>query len=216
MTTLPTPEITEPAPVAATPKRRLRNLLADAALNVALVSALALFAAGAVLPALTGGTALTVMTGSMAPSLPPGHILVYQPVNADTLKTGDVIAYQPDTNITGGIPITHRVIEVDSNDGHTSQVIVQGDANPAPDKPVKPGQIIGKMVYYIPFAGMLRVLAFHTGLGWLANALCLGLVGYGLLLWARGAIAGRRRAKAEQSVSADPTPSVEVSAHVPG
>ncbi|MFB9714277.1 signal peptidase I [Arthrobacter methylotrophus] len=203
MTTLAMPEIIEPSHPSAAPKS-LRSLLADTFTYVALGSALALLVAGGVLPALTGGKALTVMTGSMAPSLPPGHILVYQPVPADSLKSGDVIAYQPDTNITGGIPITHRVIEVDSNDGHVSQIIVQGDANPAPDKPVKPGQIIGKMVYYIPFAGMLRVLAFHAGLDWLANVVCLAIVGYCLLMWARGT--RRRRGSTGQSAQTDPTP----------
>lgn len=218
MTTTAIPEKTDTTPPAISRGRRLRSRITDAALNVVLVGALALFAAGAVVPAATGGTALTVLSGSMTPSLPPGYILVYQPVNADTLKAGDVIAYQPDSDITGGIPITHRVIEVATAGGHTSEVIVQGDANPAADKPVMPGQIIGKMVYYIPFAGTLRLLAFHSGLAWLPDALCGGLIAYGALLWVREAWTDRKRARLQRAATAQASeaPRGDVSAHVPG
>lgn len=198
MTATISDQITTPAEAA--PKRRFRSLLIDLGINVALAAALLLVAVAAVLPALTGGTALTVMTGSMAPNLPPGHILVYHPVNADTLKAGDVIAYQPDNNITGGVPITHRVIDVRHMDGHASEVIVQGDANPVPDKPVRPEQIIGKMDYYIPFAGTLRLLAFHAGVASLPNFLAVGLVSFGIFLFVRDLLPGRRKAKQEAVV----------------
>lgn len=179
MTATISDQITPPAEAA--PKPRFGSRIMDLGINVALGAALFLVSVAAVLPALTGGMALTVMTGSMAPSLPPGHILIYHPVNADTLKVGDVIAYQPDNNITGGVPITHRVIEVRNAGGHATEVIVQGDANPVPDKPVRPEQIIGKMDYYIPFAGTLRLLAFQAGVSSLPNFLAVGLVSFGIL-----------------------------------
>jgi signal peptidase len=162
MTTTTLPEQTEAAPAKSSREPRFGGRLIDLGINVAFAAALFLVGITAVLPAVTGGTALTVMTGSMAPNLPPGHILIYHPVDAGTLKIGDVIAYQPDSNITDGIPITHRVIDVQYTNGHATEIIVQGDANPAPDKPVRPEQIIGKMDYYVPYAGMLRLLAFHA------------------------------------------------------
>ncbi|TSE14998.1 signal peptidase I [Arthrobacter sp. KBS0703] len=195
MTTTTRPEPTEAAPATGSPNPRFGSRLIDLGITVAFVVAMALVGVCAVLPAVTGGTALTVMTGSMAPNLPPGHILIYHPVDADTLKVGDVIAYQPDDNITGGIPITHRVIDVKSADGHATEVIVQGDANPAPDKPVRPEQIIGKMDYYVPFAGALRLLAFHAGVASLPSILAVGLVSYGIFLFARELLPGRRTAK---------------------
>lgn len=179
------------------PKPRFGSRLIDLGVNVALGAALLLVGVAAVLPALTGGMALTVMTGSMAPSLPPGHILVYHPVQADALKVGDVIAYQPDDNITGGVPITHRVIEVRHAGGYAAEVIVQGDANPVPDKPVRPEQIIGKMDYFIPFAGTLRLLAFHAGVASLPSFLAAGLVSYGIFLFVRDLLPGRRKARQE-------------------
>ncbi|ACL41985.1 peptidase S26B, signal peptidase (plasmid) [Pseudarthrobacter chlorophenolicus A6] len=197
MTTLPDHQITPPADTGSTPKPAIGSRLIDLGVNVAFAAALFLVAVAAVLPALTGGTAMTVMTGSMAPALPPGHILIYHPVAADTLKVGDVIAYQPDKNITGGVPITHRVIGVHHTGGHAEEIIVQGDANPVPDKPVRPEQIIGKMDYYIPFAGMLRLLAFHAGLASLFDLLPAGLIGYGIFLFVRALLPGRRKAKPE-------------------
>lgn len=190
--TTPPDNINQPA--EAKPKR-FGSRLIDLGVNVALAAALLLVSVAAVLPALTGGTALTVMTGSMAPNLPPGHILIYHPVSADTLKVGDVIAYQPDHNITDGVPITHRVIDVRRTGGQAVEVIVQGDANPVPDKPVRPEQIIGKMDYYIPFAGMLRLLAFHAGLASLPDFLAVGLISYGIFLFVRDLLPVRKARK---------------------
>jgi signal peptidase len=101
----------------------------------------------------------------------------------------------------GGVPITHRVIDVEYEGGHAAEVIVQGDANPAPDKPVGPAQIIGKMDYYIPYVGLFRVLAFHGGLEWLPNSLSVGLVGYGVFLLVRDLLAGRRKPKQEATAA---------------
>lgn len=164
--------------------------------NVALFAALAFFAAGTVVPAVTRGTVMTVMTGSMAPNIPPGHIIVFHEVDADTLKVGDVIAYQPTDNSTGGVPITHRVIEVQGTAGHATRIIVQGDANPVPDRPVNPAQIIGKMSYCIPYVGLPRVAAFYSGLPWLPIVLSFALFSYAIVLWAGEARAKRKAARA--------------------
>lgn len=181
------------SPQAAAPgAARSKWLSTGMFVNVALAVALAFFIAGAVIPALTGGTVMTVMTGSMAPSIPPGHIVVFNAADPDTLKNGDVIAYQPKDNITGGVPITHRVVGVEATNGRTSHVIVQGDANPVPDRPVEPGQIIGKMSYFIPYAGLPRVAAFHSGLAWLPTLLSGLLLAYAGVLWS-GELRGKRR-----------------------
>lgn len=114
----------------------------------------------------------------MQPSLPPGHIVVYGRVDVATLKVGDVIAYQPDNNVTGGIPITHRVIAVDNPGSPQGRIIVQGDAVPLPDAPVRPDQVIGKMDYFIPYAGLLKVLAYQAGFGAALPILSGGLLAY--------------------------------------
>jgi signal peptidase len=92
---------------------------------MALIIAVFLTLIAAVIPVLTGGTAMTVMTGSMAPNLPPGH----SPSTARwtcTLNPGDIIAYQRATIFTNGIPITDQVIAVESTGGHVGRIIVKG------------------------------------------------------------------------------------------
>ena len=196
MTPLTLPEQTDPAPVLV-PPRRLTERLAGIGSTIGVILALLFLAVTVVAPAVTGGQSLTVMTGSMAPTLPPGHVIIFHPVDADTIKPGDVIAYQPANNITNGIPITHRVIGINSVDGHARDVIVQGDANPVPDAPVQPGQIIGKMSYYVPYVGLLRLAAFNTGLAWLPALISSALFGYIALIWVTELLAMRRDRKSK-------------------
>lgn len=172
-----------------------RTLSAGLFSTVALAAAIGFFTVAAIIPALTGGAVMTVMTGSMAPNIPPGHIVVFHEADPETLKAGDVIAYQPKDNITSGVPITHRIVGVETANGRTSHVVVQGDANPVPDRPVEPGQIIGKMSYFIPYAGLPRVAAFHSGLIWLPTLLSGLLLTYAGLLWAGELRSKRRKAR---------------------
>jgi signal peptidase len=184
MNTLPvatTPAI-DAVPPSTVPRRISFDRLAGVATTGALIVALLLALVAVVVPAATGGTALTVMTGSMTPNLPPGHIAVYYPVNADTLHPGDVIAYQPAGNWTNGVPITHRVTALESTGGHVTSITVKGDANPVPDKPLQPGQVIGKMAYSVPFVGLLQVVGFHLGVDWIRWVLSASLLGYGAFL----------------------------------
>jgi signal peptidase I len=149
--------------------------LVSAGVTAALVAVLGLLFAAMVFPAMTGRTPMTILTGSMQPSLPPGHIVIYGPVNPAELSVGDVIAYQPDTDITDGIPITHRIIAIDQA---AERIIVQGDAVPYPDAPIRHEQVIGKMDYFIPYAGFLKVVAFQVGLGPIVPLLSMGLFAY--------------------------------------
>lgn len=115
----------------------------------------------------------------MTPNLPPGHIAVYYPVNAETLRAGDIIAYQPADNWTNGVPITHPITDVETAEGHVTGITVKGDANRFPDKPLQPSQIVGKMAYFVPFVGLLQVVGFHLGVDWIRWVLSASLLGYG-------------------------------------
>ena len=106
-----------------------------------------------ILPALGGGTAYTILTGSMKPSMPPGTVVVVRPTPVDEIRTGDVVTYQ----LESGQPTvaTHRVIAVRTTLDGKVQLITQGDANNAPDpKPVLPVQVQGKRWYSVPFVGL--------------------------------------------------------------
>lgn len=88
------------------------------------------------------------ISSSMHPKIPK-YSLVYikQTDTVEDLKIGDIIAYQGTEK-----PVLHRIIEID---GEIIQT--QGDANDTPDAPIKFNQVIGKMVFSIPYIGILFV-----------------------------------------------------------
>ena len=96
----------------------------------------------------------TVMSGSMEPALGVGSLVFVQPVEASTLRDGDVISY-----ITAGNNIvTHRinttVTEYDDNGAKTIHYITKGDANNSVDGgTVDPRNVIGKVMISIPLLG---------------------------------------------------------------
>jgi signal peptidase len=88
-----------------------------------------------------------VYTGSMEPAIPVGSVVVIKPVDPETLKIGDIICF----TLTEPTSITHRIINI------TDQgFITKGDANEDPDQwIVKKGNVIGKVIFTIPFIGYL-------------------------------------------------------------
>ena len=127
-------------------------------------AALATLAAAAGLIAmrlLLGWYPMVVYTGSMAPTIPIGAVVVVQPVPADALVVGDVISFRAPQ--TGNLPVTHRIVEVERLPATAEQpggwqVITQGDANRAPDVwRIGEQQITGRVGYSIPSIGYALV-----------------------------------------------------------
>jgi signal peptidase len=108
-----------------------------------------------VLPAVVHGSALTVLTNSMAPRLPPGTLIVIRPTPIENIHVGQVLTYQ----IHSGSPavISHRVIEreVSTKDG-TTIFITKGDNNALADPPVQEAQVKGTLWYSIPYLGFVN------------------------------------------------------------
>ena len=95
--------------------------------------------------------ARVVLTGSMAPTIKAGDVVILVPTAHRIPKIGDVVAYTGrrfDGSSVG--TFTHRIIDGDQINGFT----VKGDANPSPDvqKP-KLADISGIVVFSIPFIG---------------------------------------------------------------
>ncbi|MBQ1520459.1 MAG: signal peptidase I [Clostridia bacterium] len=84
-----------------------------------------------------------VLTGSMEPTIPANSLIFV--VKDKTPAVGEIVVYQ-----TGGTPVVHRVIEVDSENG---LVITQGDANNAPDDPITLSRIKGRVLFSVPAIG---------------------------------------------------------------
>ncbi|MDJ0335652.1 signal peptidase I [Salinibacterium sp. G-O1] len=143
-------------PVEGDPKEKsllhyLGLALSGALLVMVLVIAVLVIAA----PAIVGGSALTVLTNSMAPKFPPGTLIVIKPTPIDEIKVGDVLTYQ----IKSGNPavISHRVITRSvSLEGETT-FITKGDNNDLADpKPIMEVQVKGTLWYAIPYLGFVN------------------------------------------------------------
>jgi signal peptidase len=74
---------------------------------------------------------MTMLTGSMAPNIEPGDVVVSTPLDVQDVQVGMVITYH--IPIDDHRVVTHRVIEVDHTADGTVSVRTQGDANDAPD-----------------------------------------------------------------------------------
>ena len=115
-------------------------------LAAVLISFSALSVSGAV-------KARIVLTGSMAPAINPGDIILTTTVDRLTPKKGDVVAYT--ARRFNGDPVgifSHRIIGGNAKDGF----LVKGDANKSPDiqKPT-PKDIVGVVFFVLPFIGTL-------------------------------------------------------------
>jgi signal peptidase len=94
-----------------------------------------------------------VLTGSMAPSIKSGDIILTLPPTRMVPKKGDVVAYVGKRFDGSKVGVfSHRIIGGDANSGF----IVKGDANPSPDvqRPKIP-DITGVVFFTIPFIGRL-------------------------------------------------------------
>jgi signal peptidase I len=153
------------------------------ALILGVLLGVAVAVAVAVVPALTGAHALTVLTGSMQPTLPVGSVVVAQPVPASQIASGDIITFtdrDPESEATR--VVTHRVIDVQaSSNGPTFGT--KGDANNVADaRRTAAGDVIGVRWYSVPWVGTVRdSLATPVGLSYAVGLLLLLVAGHLLL-----------------------------------
>jgi signal peptidase len=131
-----------------------------------------------------GQPVMTIISGSMTPTIAVGDIVVDAPVTAaqaSDLHVGQIISFRA----TPGSPeiITHRIVAVRVQDGAVSY-ITKGDANNSADSTPRPASdVIGLYRFPIPRGGYVLV-AMHTPrviVMLLASAL-LWIVA-GLLFW---------------------------------
>jgi signal peptidase I len=118
---------TSPAPRWSRIARRSVHVLG----SLALVCAALMLAAMTIGPRLLHYRTATMLTGSMAPGIVPGDVIVDTPERAADIKVGQIITYQ--------IPVddhrveSHRVIWVHHNHDGSALFRTQGDANDGAD-----------------------------------------------------------------------------------
>jgi signal peptidase len=174
-------------------------------LSAGLLGLLALIGALVILiPAVTGSTPMTILTGSMQPTYPPGTLIIVQPVDAADLRIGDAITYQ----IESGKPevVTHRIIAIASTGGEPT-FTTQGDNNNVADsKPVQPVQVRGKVWYAVPYIGYVNTIVNGDNRSWIVPVSAVALFAYAGWMLASGIWQSvrRRRRQARREAGREP------------
>lgn len=91
-----------------------------------------------------------VGSGSMAPALLPGDVVVYD--RTESARPGEVLVFDR-SGIAGRV--VHRVVDRDERGSY----LTRGDANPVPDRDrVEPGAALGKAVVVLPFGRLVALV----------------------------------------------------------
>ena len=101
---------------------------------------------GNALPMPFGYGAAVVLTGSMEPAIMQDDLILV--ARQENYETDDVVVYQ-----AGSMIVCHRILSIEDE-----TVITQGDANNAPDAPIRLETIKGEVVGVIPGAGAIARL----------------------------------------------------------
>ena len=132
---------------------KVLKLAGNALAALCVASLLAIIALLVVLPRLQGGAALTVLSGSMTPTIGVGSMVVVRPIDPASVRPGDIITFQAASGKSD--LITHRAVRIQL-DTEPPSIITKGDANPVEDiRPVPFGAVRGKVWLTIPLVGTL-------------------------------------------------------------
>lgn len=147
------------------------------------------------LPTLVGGSAMTVLTQSMEPGLPPGTLVVIRPTPVDDIRVGDVVTYQIRSGESA--VVSHRVTAKTYTDGELT-FVTKGDNNDAVDpEPVREVQIRGTLWYSLPLLGWVNSILNGAN-----RTVVLAIVAGGLFLYAAVSVAGAVRDRGRATASA--------------
>ena len=103
-----------------------------------------------------GWQPMTIISGSMSPTIQPGHVAVVEPFAGQDLGPGTVVTYR---DAAQGRLVTHRIDAV-AEDG---TITTKGDANAVEDlEPLTTDRIVGVGRLVVPAAGLPALWA-HQG-----------------------------------------------------
>ena len=147
--------------------------------------ALLLFCAGLAVVAVVG-TAFNwcrldiVLSGSMAPTMRPGDVILALPEPDSEVAAGQVLAFHPPSQ--PDILVVHRVIQVIRH-GNKVEIRTQGDDNNAPDTwtAVLVGDSAWRVSWVLPSAGYVVIWATYAWMRVLALTILVGVVAWAML-----------------------------------
>lgn len=142
--------------MSRTSRSRAATVLAEIALTIGALLGVAVM--GITVVASRGGVRpLVVRSGSMAPTIPTGSMVLVKRVEAGEIKSGDIVAVErPDHT-----RVTHRVMALQPR-GAAVELTLKGDANEDPDPVPVVVRHAYRLVWQAPMIG--RTVA------WLATA----------------------------------------------
>ena len=94
-------------------------------------------------PKAVGIQPYVVLSGSMEPGIHTGGIIFTDTNKADP-EPDDIITFE----VNDGSLVTHRVVRVDDE-----SIVTKGDANETEDSAIHKDQVIGTVIFSIPFIG---------------------------------------------------------------
>lgn len=111
-------------------------------------------------------TLYTIVSGSMEPNIKVYDVVLdFRVDKPEQIKVGDVITFKSTSNISRGLIVTHRVVDIKQVNGKY-EYVTKGDFNPTSDSDTaKFDNIIGKVVMRFPQLGRIQFFLI-TKLGW--------------------------------------------------
>jgi signal peptidase len=103
-------------------------------------------------PMVLGWQSYVIMSGSMAPRLFPGDVVLSQPVVADQVTLGQVVLVE--NPVQGGTKLVHRAVGRHPD----GSLVTRGDANPTADSTAVPARLVrGLPRLRVPYVGLPAV-----------------------------------------------------------
>ncbi len=121
--------------------------------------------------------AYVIVSGSMEPTIKINDAIVIKRYDEQDLKVGDIITYRSEDPYFYGIMVTHRIVDITTENGKKVYVM-KGDHNATRDRlAVSPNQIYGKVIMVIPKIGYIQSF-LATSYGWIIAVVvpCLGII----------------------------------------
>ena len=126
------------------------------AVTSCLLGAALVFAVVLVLPSVSGHRSLTVLTGSMEPTLETGSVVVDEMIAPTDARVGDIVTFSDPAH--PGRLITHRLRRAEV-EGDTVHMVTKGDANDAPERwDIEASGQIGRVIFHVPLLGHARAM----------------------------------------------------------
>jgi signal peptidase len=128
-------------------------------------------------PTAFSGTLAIVRSSSMEPAMRAGALAVMLPIDAEDVKVGDIIAFDPPWDSNPDVTVSHRVIAIRYDD----QLLfdTKGDATEDSDPYYVPARSVhGKVLFSIPYLGYAMVYAIVYARTWwgFVTLVCIPMV----------------------------------------